>query len=222
MEDKERPSALLSALTTEHFVLQTASSTTVSESVGRASIYMFSLSSSLVAMGFTSQSPEAFGPFLAAVLPAVFLLGLFTVIRLVDVTLEYRQYLAGIAHIRGYYRTLAPEAAEYFAPERGRWPEAPSTPSLQLGTSVGFLTTTATMVAFINNIVAGAGVTLLARALLGPAQTLLAVLLGVAAAAILVAVFFAYQRWRFGLSEPAVPRGGPSTTRGPTNGRHVE
>ena len=32
MDEKERQSAFMSALTTEHFVLQTASSTTVSES----------------------------------------------------------------------------------------------------------------------------------------------------------------------------------------------
>src|SRR5438552_14974922 len=89
MDEKERRSAFLSALTTEHFVLQTAASATVSESAARASIYILSLSSTLVAMGFASQSGEAFGPFIGSVLPAVFLLGLFTVVRLVDVTLEH-------------------------------------------------------------------------------------------------------------------------------------
>ena len=204
MEDKEERSAFLSALTTEHFVLQTAASATVSESAARASIYILALSSSLVAMGFMVQSRGAFGPFVASVLPAVFLLGLFTVIRLVDVTLEYQHCLRGIAHIRGYYRTLGPEGADYFAAERGRWPEARSTPPLQLGATIGFLTTTATMVAFINTFVAGAGITLLSRHLLG-AQTLVALLAGVGTALVLVAVFFAYQKWRFRVAEPAAP-----------------
>jgi hypothetical protein len=204
MDEKERRSALLSALTTEHFVLQTAASATVSESASRATIYILALSSSLVASGFAVQSREAFGPFIASVLPAVFLLGLFTVIRLVDVTLEYQHCLRGIAHIRGYYRTLGPEGADYFAAERGRWPEARSTPSLQLGASIGFLTTTATMVAFINTFVAGAGITLLARHLLG-AQTPVALLAGVGTALVLVAVFFAYQKRRFRQFEPPAP-----------------
>jgi hypothetical protein len=205
MDEKERRSAFLSALTTEHFVLQTAASATVSESAARASIYILSLSSTLVAMGFASQSREAFGPFIASVLPAVFLLGLFTVVRLVDITLEHQRYLTGIAHIRGYYRTLTPEAAEYFAAERGRWPEAPSSPALQLGPNIGLLTTTATMVAFINNIVAGVGVTLLVRWLLGPHRTLVAVFIGVVTAATLVGVFYAYQIWRFGLAQRTAP-----------------
>jgi hypothetical protein len=204
MDDKEGRSAFLSALTTEHFVLQTAASATVSESASRASIYILALSSSLVAMGFAVQSPAAFAPFIASVLPAVFVLGLFTVIRLVDVTLEHQRYLRGIARIRGYYRTLTPDAAEYFAPERGRWPEAPVTPALQLGVTIGFLTTTATMVASINAFVAGAGITLLSRQFFG-LQTRAALMMGLLAAVGLVALFFVYQRWRFRLAEPVVP-----------------
>jgi len=40
--------------------------------------------------------------------------------------LESMHYLDGIACIRGYYRTLGPDAARDFAPEMGRWPEAES------------------------------------------------------------------------------------------------
>ena len=129
MDEKDRQSAFLSALTTEHFVLQTAANGTISEAGNRSALYVFSLSSSLVAMGFASRSRDVFVPFAAAVLPCLFLLGMFTVIRLVDITLEYLHCLRGIARIRGYYRALTPEAGMYFAPETGRWPEAP-TPSL--------------------------------------------------------------------------------------------
>ena len=45
MEEKERQSAFMSALVTEHFVLQTAANATVSESGSRASLYVFALSS---------------------------------------------------------------------------------------------------------------------------------------------------------------------------------
>ena len=211
MDDKEQ-SALLSALTTEHFVLQTAASATVTESASRASIYILALSSSLVAMGFAVQSPAAFAPFIASVLPAVFVLGLFTVIRLVDVTVEHQQYLRGIARIRGYYRTLTPEAAEYFAAQHGRWPEARVTPSLLLGRTIASLTTTGTMVAFINAFVADAGVTLLAHRALGMGIGM-ALLLGSGTALALVVAFYAYQNWRFRQFEPAQPEVGKGNRR---------
>ena len=197
MEESERHAAFMSALITEHSVLQAAASATVADAAARSSLYVFSLSSSLVAMGFAAQSREVFVPFVATVLPAVFLLGLFTVVRLVDAAIENNQFLTGIARIRGYYRTLTPEAAEFFAPERGRWPESQSEPSLRLGEFIAFVTTIASMVAFINSIVAGAGVALLAGDRLGGDQIRLALTLGVLSAIILMAAFLAYQRWRY-------------------------
>jgi hypothetical protein len=204
MNDSESKAAFMTALTTEHFVLQTAASATVSEAAGRSSLYVLSLSSSLVAIGFASRSRETLVPFLATVLSSVFVLGLFTVVRLVDTTLENMRCLTGIARIRGYYRTLTPEAAVYFAAEHGRWPEG-HTPSLGLGVLVAFFTTSASMIAFINSIVAGVGVTLLAGDLFIGVQNGVALLLGVATAVVLMAAFVAYQRWRFRIYELAGP-----------------
>src|SRR4030095_10687230 len=114
MDEQARESAFMSALVTEHFVLQSASSTTVSESSARASLYLFSLSSALVAMGFTAQSPDIFRPFVSTVLPALFVLGWFTVVRLTDTTVENNQCRRAMPHIRAYYRTLTPQAPAYF------------------------------------------------------------------------------------------------------------
>ena len=72
MDDKEQHSAFMSALVTEHYVLQAAATATISEAAARASLYVYSLSSALVAMGFASRSSDGFRPFAAAVLPAVF------------------------------------------------------------------------------------------------------------------------------------------------------
>jgi hypothetical protein len=196
MDEKERQSAFMSALVTEHFVLQTASNGIVAEMTARASLYVLSLSSALVAMGFASRSRSVFLPFVATVLPGVFLLGLFTVARLVDGNIENMQFLTGIARIRSFYRTLTPEAAVYFAARAGRWPEAKSTPALRLGTLVAFATTSASMIAFLNSIVAGAGATLLASYLLVGIRTTYAVAIGVVAAALLMAGFIIYQRNR--------------------------
>jgi hypothetical protein len=202
MDEETRQSALVSALTTEHFVLQAAASSTVGDAAARSSLYVFALSSSLVALGFTSQSPSVFLPFAAAVLPALFLLGVFTVIRLVDTALENNQCLTGIARIRGYYRTLTPEAATLFAPETGRWPEAQSSPALGLGTVFAFLGTTASMIAFINSVVAGMGIALLVIASASDHEVVLGLICGVASVAILMVVFISYERWRFGRVVP--------------------
>jgi hypothetical protein len=197
MNENAPPSAFISALTTEHFVLQSALSGNTSEVGTRASLYLFSLSSSLVALGFASRSPELFTPFVAIVLPALFILGLFTAVRLVDSNLEGIVYLNGIARIRRYYRTLTPEAAEHFSPESGRWPENQSWPALRMGPSIGFITTTASMVAFLNSIVAGVGVAMLVGGLLRERRTLLASLIGAGVALVLMALFFIYQKWRY-------------------------
>jgi hypothetical protein len=205
MEERERPAALMQALTTEHFVLQTAANASASDSASRASLYVLTLSSALVAMGFASRSPEVFVPFVAAVLPGVFLLGVFTAVRLVDANLEYMQLLTGIARIRAQYRALSPEAAEHFAAERGRWPEASSTPALHHGTLVGFLTTNASMVAFIDSLLGGAGVALLASRVTGSDRALPAVLAGIIAAVALMCAFLAYQRRRYATFDAGSP-----------------
>lgn len=197
MNEQEPSSAFISALTTEHYVLQSAISGNTSEVGTRASLYIFSLSSSLVALGFASRSPELFGPFVAIVLPALFILGLFTAVRLVDSNLEALQYLKGIARIRRYYRTLGPEAAEHFSPESGRWPEHQAIPAHRQAPFVGLITTTASLVAFLNNIVAGVGVAMLAGGLLRERRTVVASLIGAGVALVLMALFFVYQKWRY-------------------------
>ena len=201
MDDKERQSAFMSALVTEHFVLQTAGNATVTEAASRASLYVISLSSTLVAMGFASRSREVFLPFAVTVLSGMFLLGIFTIIRLVDTMLEYQYCLAGIARIRGYYRTLTPEAAVYFSAETGRWPEARSTPTLRFGPVIAFLTTAASIISLLNSIVAGAGVALVAGYTRAGERTGVALLPGIATALVLMFGFLAYQRWRYSISK---------------------
>lgn len=163
---------------------------------------MVSLSSTLVAMGFASRSREVFVPFAAIVLPALFVLGIFTIIRLVDSALENMRCMTGIARIRAYYRTLTPEAGEYFAARRGRWPEANTDPSLGLGLFVALFTTSASMIAIVNSVVAGTGVAILAGDLLTNHRTVIAVALGAVVTLILIAAFFAYERWRRSVFEP--------------------
>jgi len=196
MDEQAQRTALLSALTTEHFVLQTATSTTYTEASARSSLYVMALSSSLVATGFLASSPESLLPFLATVLPVVFLLGLFTVARLVETGLESMHCLAGIARIRAFYRTLGPDAERLLSAANGRWPEIGS-PAERLGPMLAFLGTTASMIAVINNVVAGAGVAVLVHSVSASAPRWMGAATGVASASVLTWAFYAYQRWRF-------------------------
>ena len=204
-DESSRDGALLSALTTEHFVLQSANSTTYSEASARSTLYVMALSSSLVALGFMASNAQALLVFALTVLPAVFLLGMFTVIRLVETALESMHLLAGIARIRAYYRTLGSEAEVQFAARHGRWPEIVS-PAEHHGRLLAFMGTTASMVAVINNVVAGAALAIAARMLASALPTWICVALGIAAALVLTALFFFYQRWRFSEVDIAAPQ----------------
>jgi hypothetical protein len=194
MDEQSERTALLSALTTEHFVLQTANNATYAEASARSTLYVMALSSSLVAMGFVASSTDLLVPFAAILLPAVFLLGIFTVVRLVESALESMQCLTGIARIRGFYRTLGPEAARHFAPKNGRWPEV-EPPALRFGSALAFFGTTASMIAVINNVIAGVGIAFLTSRFLAPSWV--SAVGGIAGALILTWLFYAYQRWRF-------------------------
>jgi hypothetical protein len=112
------PVQLLTALTTEHFTLQGARSQTMSETSARASVYMFSVSSVLVALGFVSQAADGVGvvfyAFALTVLPTVYVLGCATYVRLVECGAEDLRYGIAINRIRGYYKELADDRADLF------------------------------------------------------------------------------------------------------------
>jgi hypothetical protein len=86
--DDDRQKTLLTALGTEYFALQNARGQTASEMTGRAALYLATVSSTLIALGFTAGDRSAFVPFAAAVLPSLLILGEFTFIRLVAASIE--------------------------------------------------------------------------------------------------------------------------------------
>ncbi len=117
MADAPDRQELLTALTTEHFTLQGARAQTASESASRASLFILSVSSTLVALGFlgqASQRDQAFEVFALTVLPTVYLLGVFTFIRVVECGAEDYRYGVAINRIRHYYQEIAGDRAELF------------------------------------------------------------------------------------------------------------
>lgn len=163
-ELSDRPQAFYNALLTEHFVLESARGITVSESSSRASLYLMTLSSSLVAFGFLAQTPFAYG-FLSVMIPVIVILGFFTYERLVQTSLEDVAALNAIQRIRRYYSKLLPGAEEFFPAPHGKHA---LNELLDIGTHGswrGVFFTMSTAIAVVNSIVAGAGVSVLSAAM---------------------------------------------------------
>jgi hypothetical protein len=111
------PGELLTALTTEHFTLQGARSRVMAESSSRAALYISAVSSTLIALGFIGQVSDvgdAFNVFALVVLPTLYVLGLFTLVRLVECDAEDLFYGLAINRIRHYYKQRAGEHAKLF------------------------------------------------------------------------------------------------------------
>ena len=117
MPDAPDRQELLTALTTEHFTLQGARAQTASESASRASLYILSVSSTLIALGFitqTSETDRTFDVFALIVLPTLYLLGVFTFVRVVECGAEDYRYGVAINRIRNYYKQIAGDQAKLF------------------------------------------------------------------------------------------------------------
>jgi hypothetical protein len=149
--------ALRSALGTELFVLQSAASSTISEAGTRSAIYLSTLSGGLVAIGFGSSSPSLLQVLTLTVLPTIFALGWFTVVRLVDTSVENIIARRRMRRIRQYFASLDPLGPTLIEDDDPR-----TTGELgvrYLGSS--YLFTMATMIGTVNAVLAGAVVSLL-------------------------------------------------------------
>jgi hypothetical protein len=161
---------LLTALTTEHFTLQGARAQTASESASRASLYILSVSSTLIALGFITQASEAgqtFDVFALTVLPTLYLLGVFTFVRVVECGAEDYRYGVAINRIRNYYKQIAGEQAKLFllsGHDDGRGVFENAAVPVE-GRRQYF--TFATMVAVINSVVGASAIAIALAALAG-------------------------------------------------------
>ena len=162
--DDDQQQAFMTALGTEHFALQGARGQTTGEMTGRAALYLATVSSTLIALGFVARDRSAFVPFAAAVIPSLLVLGEFTFIRLVAASIEDLQYLYAIQQIRNYYRSLVPEGLTFFADIPIGNPKVAATHAMGMSQSPWNVVFTAGgMIAAINSILAGIGIALILR-----------------------------------------------------------
>ncbi|WP_433675767.1 hypothetical protein [Microbacterium gorillae] len=140
---------------TELLVLQSVASATISEAGTRSTIYLSTLSSGLVAIGFASGSPTLLAALVFTVLPTIFMLGWFTVVRLVDNSVENITARRRMERIREYFVSVHPRGPEVIALDDPR--------SGEYGvryTRASFLFTMASMIGAANCVLGGAIVAL--------------------------------------------------------------
>lgn len=203
---------LLTVLTTEHFGLQGSRASTVGESSSRAALFVGAVSSVLVALGFIAnadESGDAFDLFGLVALPTLYVIGVFTFVRLVELSLEDLFYGKAINRIRGYYEQIA-------GPE-GRW--------LALGShddTLGVLAnmglpkpsrwqlyfTLAGMINVLNSIVGGTAVAFVAGVI--GASLGVAAAIGAVAAVVSFVACVRWQRAQHTLARESTPARSPS------------
>jgi hypothetical protein len=184
-----RPAAV-TFVTTEHFTLQGARSSTISESTGRASVFLQAVSGGLVALGLVATAARtgvAFYMFGLILLPTLAFVGLATFHRVLQSGIEDLGYARRIARLRGYYLDHVPEVAAYLPSSAERLPA----PGLGIGLWQQFVTA-AGMVAVITAVLSGSAGGLLAAVVSG--HSLVAALVaGVVVAAAVLAGLMRYQ-----------------------------
>lgn len=195
-ETEPRPAAV-TFVTTEHFTLQGARSSTIAEATGRATMFLGAVSGGLVALGLIATAAgvrTAFYAFALILLPTLVLVGLATFNRVLQSGIEDLGYASRIARLRGYYFHHAPELAGYLL-------SVPPAERLHLqaiggGRSQKFLTAAA-MVGLVTAVLAGSAAGLLAAVVSG--HVLIAALItGVLVAIAMFAALIRFQvsTWR--------------------------
>lgn len=197
MPDAEPDAAGLNgALGTELFVLQSVASSTIAEAGTRSTIYLSTLSSGLVAIGFAGGSPTLLAALTFTVLPTIFMLGWFTVVRLVDTSVENITVRRRMVRIREHFVSLHPSGPDLIALDNPRTGE--------LGVRYlrsSFLFTMASMIGTVNSVLGGAIVALLLL-FAGAVEPLLAQISGAIVGVILLTATLMYERVRIGSAYP--------------------
>lgn len=157
---REIPASWVTVLTTEHYNLQTQRAATITETNGRASIFLGAVSAGLIALGFSIRPgppTPGFIAFAGVVLGALTFLGLVTFVRTVQTSIDDASYAGRIEVLRDAYADLLPSLAPVLSKARG---QDIYLVAVQKGIWQRFVTVSATL-AMITSLLAGAVVGLL-------------------------------------------------------------
>lgn len=152
----------LDILTTEHWSLLSARSLGYQEMFGRATVFIAILSGTVIALALLAQATHFGSQMLsfAAVLFAVSLfIGIATFIRCVAINLEDVRWVMGMSLIRGAYLQIVPELEQFFVTSHEPGVDLRTlgygSPQ-RFGNLINSLTTTSSVVAALNSVLAGA------------------------------------------------------------------
>jgi hypothetical protein len=184
--------AAVTFVTTEHFTLQGARSSTIAEATGRATMFLGTVSGGLIALGLIATAAGVGAAFYALgliLLPTLAFVGLVTFDRVLQSGIEDHGYTRRIARLRGYYFQYAPELAGYLL-------SVPRAEQLRLqglrgGVWQGFLTV-AGMVGVVTAVLAGSAAGLLAAVASGR-SLVVALVAGVPVAIVVLVWLMRYQ-----------------------------
>ena len=202
-----RRSEFMQALTTEHTALQSARSSTISESAARSGLYLTTLSSAVVALALVGQVSKfgtAFLVFALAILPVVFFLGLVTYGRLLQTGVEDVIYARAIGRIHGAYASIDPNQAQYFQQAQVDFVGLESLGLFKLRFQQ-FLASAAA-IAVVNAVVGGAFIAIIAGAIWK--VPIVAIGLGAIASLLLAAAVLRHQWLTWMRVAKALPLGG--------------
>ncbi len=198
----------LTALTTDHFNLQSARAGTISEANGRSTVFLGTLSSAVIALAFAREGAgldDRFYLFGLTLLLPVFLLGVFTYLRLVQTLIEDLFFTIASLRIREFFVGLDPAVAPFFPPTDSRGVPKLERMGVMPTSPVQILLTAASMVACIDAIVGGVSAALAVSGMAG-ASVPVAAAVGVGVALALAAAFLLHEARRLVRAMAEVPR----------------
>jgi len=148
-------------LTTEHWSLISNRTLGYQEMFGRATIFVSILSAVVIALAFLAQATH-FGretlTFAALLIAVALFIGITTFVRSVAVNFEDARWVVGMNQLRDAYEQIVPETAPFLAVGRETLYEQHSLGQgsrQQLGNMGNSLTTTSSVIATLNSVLAG-------------------------------------------------------------------
>ncbi|KOV81277.1 hypothetical protein [Nocardia sp. NRRL S-836] len=193
VEDK---ASALTILTTEHYTLQMVRSATIADASSRAGHLLTTISASMIALGFVAQVVPlpVLLTLMLVIFTGLFLIGLATLFRTVELGVEDVQAGLGINRIRHVYGDLEPSTRDAFVRQvhddtLGVEADAGQTAwrNARRPRLIGTALSVAGLVNLVNGLVAGA-IAGAATGLIGAGLTW-SIVVGVAAATVVITAF---------------------------------
>src|SRR5579864_6702487 len=110
-------SEALQILATEHWSLLATRALTYQESLGRVNMFLTILSGAVIALALVAQADHFGAAFISIaifMLSVVFVVGVFTVARLMSLNRDDYRWVLGMNRLRKAYLELHPELEPYF------------------------------------------------------------------------------------------------------------